>query len=371
MNAKSHSSRINSTGPSCAEESVPHHSSEPQLNQQSSRSPSTPRRILEISWGIAEAACLMSAIEFEIFSAIKSGQNTVQSIASTRGLSERGVSCLLTGLASMGLIHRSHESTYSLSQEARTYLCSDSPMFLGGIRHVYHGLNQRIWPDLSSSVRSGRPVKELFSKFKPGVWEDIVSYLDVLGTPVSIEMCNIVSRQRDEPKRILDVGCGSGLYGHQMALTFKSASVFALDREDVVLDAARRADEKGFADRFFPRACDLMDGNWGRDYDVVILSHLLHGYGADDARRIVRHASNSLAAGGTLIINEFIPDVKNAQRTPMQSLFGLQLLLTSMGRAYTLDTYERWLTEENFTGVEICEDHYPMSLLSANRRFDI
>ena len=83
-----------------------------------------------------------------------------------------------------------------------------------------------------------------------------------------------------------------------------------------------------------------MDGNYleediaGR-YDVVWLSHILHGEGPDGCRKIIRKAVEVLEPGGTIFIHDFI--LNDTMASPLfPALFSLNMLLaTPSGQAYS------------------------------------
>ena len=85
---------------------------------------------------------------------------------------------------------------------------------------------------------------------------------------------------------------------------------------------------------------DFQDGNYLKDhiegsYDAAWLSHILHGEGADDCRRIVEKAVKVLEPGGVIIIHEFI--LNNSMDGPLfPALFSLNMLVgTDSGQAYS------------------------------------
>ena len=98
------------------------------------------------------------------------------------------------------------------------------------------------------------------------------------------------------------------------------------------------------------------------------MSHLLHGYGGETIHAFLTLAHAALRPGGYVIINEFVPDHDEPTRTPMQALFGLQMLLTSTGAAYGAADYRGWLAAAGFRHVEqIAAPAGPSSYIVAQR----
>jgi len=85
---------------------------------------------------------------------------------------------------------------------------------------------------------------------------------------------------------------------------------------------------------------------------VVLLANLLHLFGPDDAKAIVRRAAGALAPGGRVVIKDLLlePD----RRGPASGvLFSLNMaLFTERGRVHPRDALERFLLEAGLREVE-------------------
>jgi SAM-dependent methyltransferase len=329
--------------------------------------PSAPQRVMQISWGLAGAATLVAALDLGVFTRLNSGPASAAAMAKALHLSVRGTEALLLGLAALRLVRRLPDARYELEGEAREYLVEGEPSYLGGLRHVFHSLNARIWPHLATSVREGRPCRDLFGGGHVGNWDAVVPYLNVLGRPAAVVLARELGRRLTSPFRVLDAGCGSGLYGQTVALLHQRASVVAIDRADVLSLARAQAAIVGVADRITDVVGDLRDIPFGSQFDAVILSHVLHGYGRKDALALVRKATRALRPGGLLVINEFLPDVEDPAATPMQALFSLQMLLTSEGAAYGIEDYQGWASEVGLSPFITIAPPGPMTLLFGER----
>lgn len=103
---------------------------------------------------------------------------------------------------------------------------------------------------------------------------------------------------RDQSSRILDLGCGPGLYAHRLAAM--GHMVRGIDIGPASIDHAREhAPEQGC--EFI--LSDIRTTDFSGPYDLVML---LFGefnvFSPDDARQIVHKARQSLAPGGRMII---------------------------------------------------------------------
>lgn len=95
------------------------------------------------------------------------------------------------------------------------------------------------------------------------------------------------------PKRILDVGTGTGVISLMLAQRFPSATVDAIEIDPLAADTARRNFEASpFSDRLASHAVALGDFEPDTSYDLIVSNppFFLHSLKNDDIRkRIARH----------------------------------------------------------------------------------
>lgn len=308
----------------------------------------TPARILDFSWGLARTATLVAALELDLFTAIAQGARTADALARLTGAHPRGVEALLTALTAAELVHHVPPDTYQLAEDTATYLVRGRPAYLGDLRHVHRELNFRLWPQLTEAVRNGAPQEEIFAGRAEEIWAHITPYLDALGAGAGRWIAAEVADLVPPSPRSLDVGCGYGGYGRALVDRW-GGSVVGLDREESAVAAGHRAEQAGLADRATYRAGDLRSMPWGADFDVVLLSNLLHGYDPAQARELVARAAAALADDGILLVYEIVPD--DAGTDLVGAFFSLEMLLTSDGAAHSLGDYHRWLVEAGLSPV--------------------
>jgi predicted O-methyltransferase YrrM len=102
-------------------------------------------------------------------------------------------------------------------------------------------------------------------------------------------------------------------------------------------------------------------------YDVVWLSHILHGEGPQEARTILDIAASVLEPGGLLLIHEFILD-DDASGPLFPALFSLNMLLgTHAGRSYSCEQLFEMLRDTGFKDTQVLDLGLPggSSVISA------
>lgn len=115
----------------------------------------------------------------------------------------------------------------------------------------------------------------------------------------------IVSAFPQDPKRILEIGCGYGRLTRPIGERFPGAELFGMDINDAVLDEAERCDPGTvffLADAIY----DFDNAGYDAIYSVAVFQHLPD----DQKRAYVLQAYDALTEGGVLRL-QFIDGVRD------------------------------------------------------------
>jgi SAM-dependent methyltransferase len=150
---------------------------------------------------------------------------------------------------------------------------------------------------------------------------------------------------------LLDLGGGPGTYAAHFCLAHPGLSATVFDLPDTRRVAERIAARYGLEGRVAFAGGDFLEDDLGGPYDAVWLSHILHGEGPEECRRIVRKAAAALEPGGVFLVHEFIlDDAKDGPVYP--ALFSLNMLLgTPSGRSYSEAELREMLEEAGIAGI--------------------
>lgn len=112
------------------------------------------------------------------------------------------------------------------------------------------------------------------------------------------------------PARVLDLGCGPGLYAHRLA--FRGCEVVGLDFSPAsIRHAAEVAEDRGLSCRFVH--ADVRDEDFGGGFDLVMMIFgQLNVFPRDRAMEIVRKAHAALEPGGRLLLE--VQDAEQIQK---------------------------------------------------------
>jgi hypothetical protein len=290
----------------------------------------TKEHILEVSGAYWQTCALHAAVKLGVFTAIGDAHREGKGLARTLGANPRALIMLLDALCAMGFLEKDGGG-YANTETARVWLSKDSSRYLGYmIMHHHHLVNA--WSRLDRAVISGRPVErgpipeaEERESFLMGMFN-----LAMAIAPRLVPEIDLSGR-----RTLLDLGGGPGTYAIHFCMHNPELKATVYDRkttEPFALQTIQRFGMEGRV-RFVPGnyLVDPIEG----PFDVAWLSHILHGEGMDDCRRIMEKTVSALKAGGLLLVHDFI--LENTRDIPLfASLFSLNMLInTEQGQAYS------------------------------------
>ncbi|UCD79144.1 MAG: methyltransferase [Desulfobacterales bacterium] len=290
-----------------------------------------PGEILEISGYFWKTAVLHTAVKLEVFTIIGDGRLTAEQISRRLNAALKGCERLLNALVAMELLEKS-DDFFANTPSAITLLSKDSAKYIGHIIMHHHHLVAS-WHQLDQAVQSGRPVRSRASFSKDEWRESFLMGMFNLAmglAPQIVPLIDLSSR-----KHLLDMGGGPGTYAIHFCRHNPRLRAVVYD-----LPTTRPFAEKTIKQFDLAERIRFADGNYLNDpidgsYDAVWLSHILHGEGPEDCRRIIQKAVDVLEPKGIIIIHEFI--LNNSMDGPLfPALFSLNMLLgTDEGQSYS------------------------------------
>ena len=130
----------------------------------------------------------------------------------------------------------------------------------------------------------------------------------------------------------MSIDNNTAIISHKNTTYYRDKSWFACTTRPFAEKTIARFD---LTDRIDFIAGSYLEDDLPGTYDVVWLSHILHGESPEDAAMIVKKAAAVLVPGGMIMIHEFI--LEDTEDRPLfPALFSLNMLLgTGGGRSYT------------------------------------
>jgi len=319
--------------------------------------------------GFRESRALLTAIELDVFTALHAVAGAgagvdAGALAERIGADPRAVGMLLNALVALGVLEK-RDGVFRNTPVSGRYLVEggehDSRAALLHTANLWHR-----WSTLTDCVRQGTSVT-------PGRQRDIedewtTSFIAAMHKNASFRAPQVIQAMGLEGvRRVLDIGGGSGAYSIAFAQAKPDLAAEILDVGGVVPIALRHIAAAGVADRVSTRVGDLRTDDYGSGFDLVFVSAICHMLSPDENLDMLRRCHAALAAGGRVVIQDFVlnPD-KAGPKTG--ALFALNMLVgTRAGSSYSGDEYAQWLEETGFADIRRIGLPGPTGLVVARR----
>lgn len=287
--------------------------------------------LLETTGSYWQACTIMAGVRLDIFNLLNSETASTSALAIRIGCDSRGLGMLLRALAALGLLEQ-EKGIYSCTSSARQFLVSDSPEYLGNIiSHQHHLVDS--WAQLDQAVRTGRPQRQQ-SSFSANEWQ--ASFLLGMQDLANLMAPQLVPRiDIGKRSKMLDLGGGPATWSIHFCRHNPSLHSTVFDLPD-----SRKLAESAINSANMSDKIDFVGGDFNQTafpgrYDLIWMSHILHGEGEANCQALMAKAAAALDADGLLLIHEFILDDQGSGPV-FPALFALNMLLgTESGAAYS------------------------------------
>src|ERR1700755_227416 len=197
-------------------------------------------------------AAVKAAVELDVFSAIGEGHATIDKIAASRDISERGARVLCDYLVINGLLTKDG-GRYGLTQDSALFLDRRSPAYMGGTLEFL--LAPSLVPNfdrLGSVVRRGGTVSDDGGTVAPDnpIWVKFARAMMPMMASNAQTIASMSGGLAGRRVKGLGLAAGHGLFGIAFARQFPEAEVYALDWAAVLEVAKENAAAAGVAGRY-------------------------------------------------------------------------------------------------------------------------
>jgi 2-polyprenyl-3-methyl-5-hydroxy-6-metoxy-1,4-benzoquinol methylase len=290
-----------------------------------------PGQLLEISGNYWRACTLHAGVKLDVFTIFGIKKLTSDEVSQKLNGEKRGVTALLNALTAMDILIKEGDR-YSNTKSSASFLSKDSPQYIGNmIMHHNHLID--LWQKLDQSVKTGEPILKGGSHITDEWRESFLMGMFNMAMMLAPMIVNKIDLSIK--RRLLDLGGGPGTYAIHFCLKNPQLKATVYDLLTTSPFANKIIERFGLTDRI-----DFIAGNYIEEdikgvYDVIWLSHILHGEGPDECLEIIRKAVAVLEPGGMIMIHDFL--LKNTMDGPLfPALFSLNMLLaTPNGRSYS------------------------------------
>ena len=329
----------------------------------------SPERLMQFGFAYAPPLIIGAAVSNKVFDTLESGGKTIEQVSKTTGASQRGLRAIMNALVGLELLKKDRHEKYSLTPESEAFLVRNKPGTLGGLFAMASTHLVPDWLHLNDAVKTGTPPIAVNREATgPEFFSVLVENIIPMSYPAAMTLGQSLGLAKTRrPVRVLDVAAGSGIWGIALAQQSPLVHVTAQDWPAMIPTTRRITQKFGVADRFSYVGGDVLEADFGSNYDVAILGHILHTEGEDRSRKLLKKVFAALKPGGIIAIGEWL--VNDARTEPLPSLiFAVNMLVHSeRGNTFSFNEIKSWLEEAGFKKARKLQAPGPSPLVLATK----
>ncbi|MBU0755238.1 MAG: methyltransferase domain-containing protein, partial [Planctomycetes bacterium] len=247
---------------------------------------------------------------------------------------------LLNALVGLGLLTKSKGEFHNTSSTL-THLVDGAPEPLQHIMQHRSNLWES-WSGLTEVVRTGKAVKRKHTKKKE---ESFIRGMADVGMVAATATARVLKHELRSAKTLLDVGGGPAVYACGFADCAPGLKVTVFDLKGPLEIAKETVAKRGMKHRVALEAGDVLKAkSYGKDFDIVFMSNMIHAFKRPDAAKIIKKAADALKHSGHLIIKDFFIQRQGTAPT-WAAIFSINMLVADAGDCFSRAEVESWMTD--------------------------
>ena len=299
---------------------------------------------------------LNANIEVGTFEALSEGAYTTDGLAAKLGVDARALAMHLAALSADGFVEK-RLGQWRATALARTWLHPQATGFWG---HFLGSIdrNEHLRGRLVESLRTGKRPSTGVDQ-RPVGWEQ-----GTMAPEVAENICKFMHAHSQAPalgaarqpvfkslKCLMDIGCGSGVYGIEIARANPALKVVLMDLKEVAHEAGKYVERYEVGAQVSTAGVNMFTEEWPRGPDGHFFSNVFHDWSDETNRDLARRSFEALPKGGRIFLNEILMD--DDYTGPFQAAaFSLLMLVGTLGKQYSLAEFRDILESAGFTDVE-------------------
>jgi precorrin-6B methylase 2 len=318
----------------------------------------TPESILQVGLGFWPSKILLSAVEMELFTDLASGPQSLETIRARKGLHPRSAHDFLDALVALGFLLR-RDGEYSNTPATDVFLDKRKSSYIGGALEMANNRLYGFWHHLTEALRTGLPQNEVRSGGLPlfeALYADPARLKTFLQAMTGISHGANMAIASKFPwtgyRTFADIGAAQGDLAVQIALANPHLSGIGFDLAEVGPIFEEYVEKNSITGRLRFIAGSFFEQALPRA-DVILMGHILHDWGIEDKRKLIRKAYEAVPEGGALIVYESIID-DDRSKNAFGLMMSLNMLIeTPAGFDYTGAECQGWMKEAGFRETRI------------------
>jgi len=334
----------------------------------------TPSKVMQIGMGFWASKTLLTAVNMKLFTHLAKGELSGQDIKTKLGLHERGLYDFLDTLVALGFLKRSglkETALYSNAEDTNLFLDKNKPSYVGGILEMCNNRLYAYWNDFEEGLKTGLPQNEIKTGGKSlfeelyATEEKLREFLKAMG---GIQMGNFMAFANkfdfSSYSTLCDIGGAGGYLAAQVVMNNDHMKCVSFDLPPVSPVAIENINKMGLGTKVVIQSGDFLKENFPKA-DVITMGNILHDWGIQDKKMLIKKAYDALPQGGALVVIENIIDDNRSENT-----FGLMMSLnmlieTPEGFDFSAADFDGWAKEIGFAQTSVMHLTGPSSAVIA------
>ena len=300
-------------------------------------------------------------VEVGTFAALAEAPRTCEDLAAHLGVDARALAMHLAALCAMGLAEK-RLGKWRATHLARTWLHPQGEGYWGSF-YQRIDFNETLYSRLLESLRTGRrpgdPEDGIGSAARPAEWERghmSQEAAEGIATFMHAHSQGPALGAARQPvfgtlTRLMDVGCGSGVYGIEIARAHPGLKVTLMDLKEMATEAQKFVDRADMGAQVTTAGVNMFTEEWPRDADGHFFSNVFHDWSDETCRLLARRSFEALPSGGRIFLNEILMDDEGTGPFPAAA-FSLLMLVGTLGKQYSLAEFRAILESAGFIDVQ-------------------
>lgn len=286
------------------------------------------------------SAAVIGALRTGLLRELLAAGGTAADLARRVSLDPRATALVLDVLASVQLARRDGDRFAATEVLVAASQAPGGPAMALGL-----------WAHTEEFLRTGEPFvqMDLGAEQRGQAYRGVVSGL---GDMFEAFARDLAARLPIHPTKILDVGCGSGVWSLSIAERRAEVHVTGLDLPAVIENFHTRARGLSLSHRTAAITGDMHEEEIpAAAFDLAIIANVLRIDTPERAQRVVERAVRAVAPGGSVLVVDALAG-GTPERELGRNLYALNLgLRTRTGQVHHPDTISRWLADAGCTGI--------------------
>ena len=295
------------------------------------------------------------ADEVGTFRALGDRPMSTRELAAHLQVNERALAIHLGALAACDLLEQ-RDGKWRATPAARTWLHPEAEGYWGGFLLRFRQTNP-LHAQLLETLRTGRRPENAVSGGPE--WERGTMSQEAAERIAKFMHAHSMAPARGaaaqsvfgEIGSLMDVGCGSGVYGIEIARAHPRLKVALMDLKEMCTEADKYIVGADLRERVTTAPVNMFEQDWPTGHDAHFFANVFHDWSEETNALLARKSFAALPSGGRIFLSEILMDDDGAGPWHAAA-FSLLMLLGTLGKQYSLPEFRTILEGAGFADVQ-------------------